>query len=196
MGADMFKAHQRVIFCGNGYSAEWPVEAKKRGLSNLKDAVEAAKEFATPKNKATFEKMGVFTPEEVDARAECLFENYATTIEVEATTLLEMVRTGIEPAVAQDIAIYSSGTPTFTKRKKVYDSITTLTDSLETLVSKLPEDPEAASSYCAYKIKPLMLQIRESCDLAETLVKKGLWPFPSYTDILYTHHMHAGAAQM
>ena len=57
--------------------------------------------------------MGVFTAEEVDARAECLFENYATTLEVEATTLLEMIRTGVEPAVAEDLQGYDADSPQY-----------------------------------------------------------------------------------
>jgi len=194
--ANMFKEHKRVVFCGNGYSAEWPIEAAKRGLPNLKDSVEAAKEFATPKNIAVFEKMGVFTAEEVHARAECMFENYATILQVEATTLIEMVRTGVEPAVAQDLAIYPAGSVTATKREKVYASISTLTDALETLMSNVPEDLVASCDYYAGKIKPAMLQIRESCDIAESLVKKDLWPYPSYTEMCYSHHMEKGATQM
>ena len=62
-------------------------------------------------------------------------------------------------------------------------------------MSKMPGDPEPASEYCCSKIKPLMLQIRESCDLAETLVKKDHWPYPSYTEILYSHHLEKGASQ-
>merc|ERR1719310_515473 len=189
----MYKEHERVIFCGNGYGAEWPIEAEKRGLPNLKNAVEAAAHFSTEKSKAVFSRMGIFSEEEVDARAECLYENYAACIETEANTLLEMIRTGVEPACAEDLAIYAAaGGPQYNKRSELYASVTTKTDSLEAMMAQMPEECVAMATFCCDNIKPLMLEIREVVDASEKLVKKGLWPYPSYTDILFTHHMSAG----
>merc|ERR1712159_280781 len=97
---------------------------------------------------------GIFSPEEVDARQEILFENYVSVITCEAETLIEMIRTGVEPACAKDLAIYSeAGGPTHAKRKNLYASITSLTDSLEGAMKKMPSDLEAEAEYLRDKIK-------------------------------------------
>ena len=200
--AQLFTENQRVIFTGNGYSAEWPVEAAARGLPNLYDTILAASAFATPENKALFARMGVFTEAEVDARGECFFENYSQVIQCEASTLIEMVRTGVEPACAADLALYASaGGSRHTKRAAVYEAVSVTCDEIEAAVAKMPEggghgghggaSASEIASYCAYTVKPLLSKVREACDAAEGLVKKNLWPFPSYTDIVFKHHMSA-----
>merc|ERR1712176_861109 len=105
--AKLFKDNRHVIFTGNGYSAEWPVEAKKRGLSNLNTTPLAVATFNTTKAKKLFADMGIFSAEECDARQEVMYENYNTCMNIEASTLVSMVETGILPACAQDLAKYS-----------------------------------------------------------------------------------------
>merc|ERR1712193_27270 len=104
--AQMYKDNMHVIFTGNGYSAEWPIEAQKRGLPNLNDTPKAIAAWNSNKNKAVFEKMGIYSPEETEARAEVMYEAYVTTLTVEAETMVGMVETGIIPACAKDLAKY------------------------------------------------------------------------------------------
>merc|ERR1719229_1438531 len=104
--AKLFKESRHVIFTGNGYSAEWPVEAKKRGLPNLHNTPLAVATFNSAKAKKLFADMHIFSAEECDARAEVMFENYITTLNVEVETLVGMVETGILPACAKDMAKY------------------------------------------------------------------------------------------
>jgi len=190
--AAIFEQNQRVIFVGNGYSPEWPIEAEKRGLPNLKDAVSAHAEFATPENKALFERMGVMTPQEVDARAEVMFENYCTVLEVEATTLVSMVRTGVEPACQKDLNTYVTNTKhkRYTVRAAAYDAIGDECDKLEEAIKGMPaEGVVVIATYCRDTIKPLLGSVREACDTAEGLVESELWPFMSYTDVCFGHHL-------
>jgi len=190
--AKLFEENERVIFCGNGYSAEWPVEAEKRGLPNLKDSVAAAGAFSSEKSKALFTKMKVFSEAEVDARQEVMYENYATVLEIETQTLIEMVRTGVEPAVAQDLAIYAAGQgAAYSRRKDVYDAITASTDELEGLLGSLPEEPKDIAQFMAETVKPKTLEVRSHVDKAELLCKADLWPYPSYSDILLAHQVSA-----
>merc|ERR1712110_363401 len=77
--AEMYKANRSVIFTGNGYDASWPVEAEKRGLSNLNTTPKALKTWNQEKNKKTFEQLGIFSSEETEARAEVMYEAYNTT---------------------------------------------------------------------------------------------------------------------
>merc|ERR1712083_1089873 len=96
--AEMYKTNRNVIFTGNGYSAEWPEEAEKRGLSNLNTTPKAIKHWASDKNVKLFETLGVFTEEETKARSEVMYEAYNTTLSVEATTMVDMVNTAFIPA--------------------------------------------------------------------------------------------------
>merc|ERR1719188_1709856 len=104
--AAMYKENMHVIFNGNGYSDEWPVEAASRGLPNLKDTPSALAHFNSSKNKALFTKMGVFTEAEVDARAELFIEEYNGIILQEAEVALSMVNTKVLPACATDLKTY------------------------------------------------------------------------------------------
>merc|ERR550514_2190156 len=92
--AQVLKENKHVIFTGNGYSAEWPVEAETRGLPNLNTTPKAVATWASDKNKAVFEKLGIYTQEETEARAEVMYENYITTLSVEADTMVQMMETG------------------------------------------------------------------------------------------------------
>merc|ERR1711877_5524 len=95
--AQMYKENRNVIFTGNGYSAEWPEEAKKRGLPNLTTTPMAVATSNNEESKKVFTEMGVYSEEECDARQEVMYENYATTLTVEVTTMVQMVETGILP---------------------------------------------------------------------------------------------------
>merc|ERR1719367_962006 len=106
--AQVYKENRSVIFTGNGYSAEWPEEAKRRGLPNLNTTPLAVATFNSAKAKAVFEAMKVFSSEECDARQEVMLESYNTTLCVEVDTLVKMVNTGILPACAADMAKYAA----------------------------------------------------------------------------------------
>ena len=106
--AKIFKENREIVFTGNGYSAEWPVEAKKRGLPNDNTTPLACAKFNSPEAKKVFEDMKIFSAEEVDARAEVMFENYVTTLDIEISTLISMIETGILPACAKDMAKYAA----------------------------------------------------------------------------------------
>merc|ERR1711924_585678 len=131
MGAAMFKENRQIIFTGNGYSAEWPVEAEKRGLPNLKNTPAAIAAFNSEANKAVFSDMRVLSAAECDARAEVMYENYNTCVGIEAETLVSMVETGIIPACAKDLATYAAFPALGGKRVELYTSIKTEIDRLK-----------------------------------------------------------------
>src|SRR5699024_5966802 len=92
------KAHKRIIFNGNGYGEEWPIEAEKRGLLNLKSTPDALPHYTAQKNLDLFKKHGVYTEEEMKSRQEILLEEYSKTIQIEALTSLDMLGKLIIPA--------------------------------------------------------------------------------------------------
>merc|ERR1712232_877202 len=98
--AATFKECRSVIFTGNGYSSEWPVEAKKRGLPNLTRTPAAINAFEGPKCKEALTSMKIFSDDECRAFSETMYESYNTTLLVEVETMLMMVSTGFVPAFA------------------------------------------------------------------------------------------------
>ena len=93
----VFTDHQRIIFNGNGYDDAWIAEAEKRGLSNLKSAADALPVYTAKKNVDLFVKHGIYTKEEINARAEIHIENYTTVLTIEARTMADMLRRQILP---------------------------------------------------------------------------------------------------
>merc|ERR1719284_2295990 len=154
--AKLFKDNRHVIFTGNGYSAEWPKEAAKRGLPNLNTTPLAIATFNSDKAKKLFSEMGIFSAEECDARAEVMFENYNSTLSTEVMTLVDMIETGILPACAKDMAKYTSMPALAGDRQATYTGIKTETDKLKQLFDKKPHDLRAEATYLCNTIKPQM----------------------------------------
>merc|ERR1719253_2080031 len=163
--AQIFKENREIVFTGNGYSAEWPVEAKKRGLPNDNTTPLACAKFNSAAAKKVFEDMKIFSAEEVDARAEVMFENYVTTLDIEINTLISMIETGILPACAKDMAKYAAMKDLAGDRDATYKAIKTETDKLKAIVA-----------------------IRPAVDKAEGLIEAALYPYPTYEAMLYSHH--------
>merc|ERR1712151_1007021 len=188
--AAVFKECKSVIFTGNGYSAEWPVEAARRGLPNLKNTPQATATWASDKNIKIFNELGIYSAEETKARAEVMYEAYITTISVEVQTLIEMVDTAIVPACAMDMSKYKDFPKLSGGRDSLYQSIAEENETLKGLKEKMPHnaDLHEEATYCCETLKPQLEKIRSLVDRAEGLLEKGLYPFPNYQDLLYSHH--------
>ena len=182
--ADMFKKHKAAIFNGNGYSEEWQVEAKERGLPNLKTSPEAYKQFTASKNIDLFAKHGVMTPEEVHARREILEEKYAADIELEATCLLKMAETGILPACAKDLKTFL-GSTLGGKRAALYTSVEELSEALREVHAGI-HDAEDPAQYCVENVVPAMAALRKAIDASERYIEYTLYPYPNYETILFS----------
>ena len=199
-----FTEHHRVIFNGDGYSAEWPAEAEKRGLLNLKTSVDAFGVLSAPKNVALFTEFGVFSASEIEAREEILFENYAKTINIEARTMIDMANKTYLPAVEK----YISDLALTAKRKKEVmgdDACISTEKELIGRLSALVADTvkgaaavrtaadkalaiadmtKQAHAFC-YEVIPAMTSLRASVDAMEELVGADYWPVPTYGQLTY-----------
>jgi len=185
--AKMFKENLRALFNGNGYSEEWPVEAEKRGLPNLKNTVEALKTLNSAKNQKLFSSQNVYSEAELEATTETLFESYNNTITIEVDTLTDMVDTGVLPACAKDLKTYE-GSNFGKERAELYAEVAKENEKLKTLRAATPEETEEVADYCVGVLKPQMEVVREKTDAAEKLVEHALWPFPKYAEVLYGMH--------
>ena len=195
--------HRRVIFNGNGYSAEWEAEAAKRGLPNKKNTPAALPALIDPKNIALMEEFGVLTKVEMESRYEVEMEHYAKVINIEALTMLEMARKQLLPAVnaymsevantaASKLAVSESisvrsETKTLGRLSADADAMSDAIDTLQDAVDAakaLPSESEKAVAFHD-NVLPAMDALRAAADDAETVCGEDYWPLPSYSKMLY-----------
>jgi len=189
--ASMLRENFGAIFNGDGYSQEWQVEAAKRGLPNLKNGIEAVDKLADAKNVELFERMNVMSERELLARKTVLLDAYANILTIEASTMVQMMDTGVIPACAKDLKLYE-GTELAGERPELYGRLaketSTLRDVLEEARSASGSDARAAAFFCLEKLKPQMQLVRELHDKIENKLEAGLYPFPNYQQMLFSHH--------
>ena len=195
--------HRRVIFNGNGYTAEWEAEAAKRGLPNKKNTPAALPALIDPKNIALMEEFGVLTKVEMESRYEVEMEHYAKVINIEALTMLEMARKQLLPAVnaymsevantaASKLAVSESisvrsETKTLGRLSADADAMSDAIDTLQDAVDAakaLPSESEKAVAFHD-NVLPAMDALRAAADDAETICGEDYWPLPSYSKMLY-----------
>jgi len=186
--AATFKESRDVIFTGNGYSAEWPVEAKKRGLPNLQTTPVAIKAFTEKKSQEALISMNVFSAEECAALAETMYENYVATLSIEVETMVMMVETGFCAAFARDLATYKDAPALAGERATLYPKVVAETQKLKELMTKMPEGLAKEAEYLCDVVKPQMVAVRKIVDQAEKIIEKGVYPYPTYETMLYGHH--------
>ena len=196
----VFTEHQRIIFNGNGYDEAWLEEAGKRGLSNLTSTADALPMYTAPKNVDLFVKHGIYTKEEIEARAEIHIENYSTVICIEARTMTDMIRRQILPAVSafagdlcsragtkKDLgACCQYEVSTACQIGSLTDALMAASDKLETDLSAIPADAAEAMRYSHDVLIPDMDTARRAADQLETLTSSDHWPFPTYSDLLFS----------
>ncbi len=200
----ILKEHKAIIFNGNNYAPEWVAEAESRGLLNLKSSAEALPHYTDEKNIKLFEKHGVYTKLELESRKEILLEKYCQTINIEALTMLEMVKKDIIPAICNYSKDLTEGA--LAKKNLSSDIDVSLETSLISKISSLSaclskktaeldkvlldakdiEDSEELAKFYHDTVLSQMNEVRAIADELETIVGKGYWPFPTYTDLLFS----------
>ena len=200
---DALRDHQRIIFNGNGYEDSWVEEAERRGLSNLACTADALQTYLQPKHIELFRRHNVFTEEELAARNEIHLENYCEVIGIEARTMLDMVRRDIFPAVsafsgevARSVAAKRSvladldcGSEEDLLRRlsALTGEMMAQTDGLErALAEHRSEDAYGAAHYYKYTVFAAMERLRAAVDQLEAITSARYWPYPSYTDLLFS----------
>ena len=195
--------HRRVIFNGNGYTAEWEEEAAKRGLPNKKNTPAALPALIEPKNIALMEDFGVLTKVEMESRYEVEMEHYSKIINIEALTMLEMARKQLLPAVnaymsevantaASKLAVSEaisvrSETKTLTRLSTDADAMSDAIDALQAAVDTAEAMTDESAKAVSFHddVLPKMDALRAAADDAETICGEDYWPLPSYSKMLY-----------
>ena len=202
---ETFVAHRRILFGGNGYSREWEEEAKRRGLSHIRKAVDAFPAFVTPESVELFTRHAVMSESELTSRVEIMYENYAKVINIEALTMIEMTSRDIIPAVNSYIAKVA-GTARVKREVCPHVSCMVETEIIEKLsglneqtyraLGKLKEAETMAANVAAegakalanhylHQVVPCMEELREYVDAMESMTDSRDWPMPTYGELMF-----------
>ena len=202
----VIRKHKRIIFNGNNYSAEWREEAKRRGLADLPTTVDAMGAYLDPKNVALFAKHRIFSEVELHSRYEISLESYVKTINMEAGTMLDMAYKEILPAVTryvdvlcqavihkQAAGLNAGGTIRFhemeqaaelsDRSERCYEALKELETLLQKGASNMPIQEKAL--FFKEQVIPAMAKVRIYADECERLTAEDLWPYPTYSKLLF-----------
>lgn len=201
---EIFKAHQRVVFNGNGYSEDWHKEAAGRGLPNAPNAVDALANFGAEKNVQLFDRLGVLSPKESESRMNIQLEAYSKAIAIEGQSALSIARTMLLPAAQKtqrDVADSLSaakmhGLATERQSERLGDMTRRIEDFVHCIgeladVFEKCENHEGSDfeQVCAYRdeVIPAMNRLREHADQPETMTDDDYWPLPKCRELLFLH---------
>ncbi len=193
------KAHKRVIFDGDNYSAEWHREAARRGLPILQDSVSSFPVLKAKKTADLFKAYGVLNKAEVESRYHIAVEKYVKQMGIEADVAVNMARTLVLPAALQQqelmasslAALEAAGVKSPDQRKALEEfvalvaSLRKATARLEKANSAHAADPFKHAQHIAADVKPAMDDLRTVVDTLETQVASDLWPLPTYSEMLF-----------
>ena len=202
--AETVQKHKRILFNGNNYAEEWLVEAERRGLLNLKSAVDAIPLLTEPKNIALFERHKIFTADELRSRQEILLDNYNKVIRIEALTMIDMAKKDILPACLKyekmlaktavskkSLGIFCENSAEEILLRKIdalcaefLQKITVLENNTE--ASFHIANPLETAQFVSGHLHDSMSSLRATADALEELVGADYWPFPGYCDLLFS----------
>ena len=204
---EYIKHSKKILFEGDGYSEEWEIEAKKRGLSNFKTTPEALKARVSKQSLDLFSELSIMNHVEVEARYEIELEEYTKKIQIESRVLGDISKNHVIPTAIR----YQNTLITNVKGLKdifgdEFESIGKEQIILIKVISKhieginakvkemtdarkkanaLTDAQEMAEAYCD-KVKPYFEIIRNHCDKLELLVDNELWTLTKYRELLFT----------
>jgi glutamine synthetase len=203
---EMLTRHQRILFSGDNYTADWVTEAEKRGLYNLKDTPSAVARFAAQPNVDLFERYAVLSPREAESRANVLNLKYVHQLGVEAKSMIDIASTMLlaaatrfQTVVAESINAVRSAAPQSDVEpqrlhlKRVTDGLNRLTQEIGGLHRALEkaEQTTGTTNDVARSFRddvvPAMVALRTTADRLEELVEDELWPLPTYRELLFLH---------
>ena len=189
---EILDEHYKIVFNGNGYSAEWHKEAAKRGLPNLKTTADALPAMILPEIVAVFEKYGVLSKVELEARYEVAIHNYINHVNVEANLVTEIAQTKIYPVAVAYATSLAESTSKLKSAGSVLSKTTlkkvlALANTLEKDIAALKDAHTKAAKIkdWTFKVLPAMAKTRVTVDELETLIPDTLWPLPTYQEMLF-----------
>ena len=188
----MLSEHRRIVFNGNGYDDAWVAEAARRGLKNLKNTAQTVPEYASEKNIRLLTENGIYSRKEIESRNEIRVEKYCSIVTIEARTLAHMVRQGMLGAVSAYLASLTAGFGFEKKQKeeigRLGDHLYSALEALEGDLQKLNECGESGArlALCSDVLTADMKALRAAADQLEKRIDRRFWPYPDYTELLFS----------
>ena len=194
------KKIKRIIFNGDGYSEEWHKEAERRGLLNYRTTLDAIPHLTDEKNKALFEKYGVLSHRELEAREEIAFDQYFKTVNIEGETTGEMARTMVLPAAVRylnEVLAAAERTKALglepEGKKTLIAEVNGLVNELVAALAVLDkqnaelggDDVHSKAHHMRDNVIPAMTKVRSAVDRLEKMLPDDLWPLPRYREMLF-----------
>lgn len=190
------KENKNIVFNGNGYSDEWVEEAAKRGLPNVKSIVDAIPAYTDESSIEMFEKLGVMTKRELEARREIKLEEYAGLINIEARTMIDMAAKLYIPSVIAYVNSVASSMSTVksayaqadtTAQQTILVKASSLLADTQQALDNLKAATDAAETAKDFheKVLPAMAALRTPVDELETIVDSEYWPVPTYGQMMF-----------
>ena len=193
-----------ILFNGDNYTAEWELEAEKRGLPNYKTTPIALKALITEKALNLFEKHQVLSQVELKSRYLIYLEKYIKDLEIEVKCLNSICVSQVIPAAAMyqktlagainetKAALDNSAVPSAEVEilKKVVDLINKIYASNKDILAKVEaadaihDEQEKAEMLCS-EVKTAMNELRDYVDELEVLVDDDMWPMPKFWEMLF-----------
>ncbi len=189
----LIRAHKRVLFAGDGYSADWTKEAARRGLPNLPDTMAAIAPLKDAKNQALFARYGVLTPQEMESRWEISMEDYHRRVRIEGSIALEIARSMVRPVVADEFSKLATALAVADKdgfkvgRKGLKALALKLGAGLDDLHIKCERLDKALAKGSHQTQLQAMASLRRTVDALEYLVDDSRWPLPKYREMLFIY---------
>ena len=195
---EIITVHGAVVFNGDGYSADWPIEAESRGLLNLRTTVDALPQLISEEALDLFSRYGVFNHREMHSRYDIAMEQYILSVSVEARLSLEMATTVVLPAalryqteLATNVAaLVAVGVEADTATlDEVSAAVKDLRAGIATLRAAMADEPDEGIAAHATHVRdaylPAMTAVRAAADTLEGLVADDLWPLATYQEMLF-----------
>jgi glutamine synthetase len=190
---EVYAQHSRIVFNGDGYSEKWHKEAEKRGLLNLRTALDAIEQFTSKKNVELFSKYKVLSKREVESRQEIMYDIYFKTVNIEGETTARIAQTQVLPSAFSYLAelgeVEVESRALTRTSQQVADAADALSDALEHLKAQNDElggdHVHEKAHHMRDNVLPAMLEVRKAADALEKVVSNKHWPLPSYQEMVF-----------
>ncbi|WP_027876860.1 glutamine synthetase III [Meiothermus cerbereus] len=190
---ETYAKHKRIVFNGDGYSAAWHKEAAKRGLLNLRTAIDAIEHFTDEKNIKLFTRLGVLNEREIHARQEIMYDIYFKQVNIEGETTEWVAQTQILPGALSYLAELSEVDVKSRAAERTVKQVVEATDALSDALEKLKaqnaelggDEVHEKAHHMRDNVLPAMTEVRKAADALERILADKYWPLPSYREMLF-----------
>lgn len=190
---ETYTKHRRIVFNGDGYSAAWHKEAARRGLLNLRTAIDAIEHFTDEKNLRLFDRLAVLSEREIQARQEIMYDIYFKQVNIEGETTEWVVQTQILPGALTYLAELSEIDVKSRAAERTIQQVVEATDALSDALEKLKvqnaelggDEVHEKAHHMRDNVLPAMVEVRKAADVLERILADSYWPLPSYREMLF-----------